>query len=770
MRLGEIAHRLESAFEDRVGGRSATPPTMEQLHGGVDALSEEFHRLQRAPQAPAAGASTMVAAIAATPAARTEHRVDETPADPQSGAPAYGGAAAVPQGSVLPPEATGSAGDPTFERVVAPSPDRPSPSSPAKSATVIDWTRFSTAAPVRTAIAAEPAAGNPATASVRVRAPLLDRLVNQAGEVSITRSRLETEVGQMRGALRELTDNLERLRHQLRDIEVQADSQIASRLEASRSTSSEFDPLEMDRFTRFQELTRMMAESVNDVATVHRSLTQTLQSAEDEMAVQARLTRALSDDLLRARMVPFDALSERLYRVVRQAAKETGVQVRLNIEGSAIELDRSVLDRMAGAFEHLLRNAVVHGVESPDVRRAQGKDPVGTIDVALAQQGNEVRIEIRDDGSGLDLRRIEARGRRNGLIAPDAQPTESELANLIFTPGFSTAENVTELAGRGVGMDVVRADVTALGGRIETASAAGRGTAFRLLLPLTTAVTRVVQLRCGDLSVAVPASLVEVVRRTPVADVERAYASGQYRDGENDLPFFWLGALLQASARGALAGRTASLVLVRSAQQRVALHVDQVVGNQEVVVKNLGPQLARLPGLAGMSLLATGEVVPIYNPVALAAVYGHRSAPGVAETTIAAIEPVLEEPSAPLVLVVDDSLTVRRVTQRLLVREGFRVATAKDGLDALEQLEAERPAVVLSDIEMPRMDGFDLLRNVRHDPRWQSLPVIMITSRIAQKHRDLATELGANHYLGKPYDEEQLISLIHENVARALPA
>jgi chemosensory pili system protein ChpA (sensor histidine kinase/response regulator) len=316
----------------------------------------------------------------------------------------------------------------------------------------------------------------------------------------------------------------------------------------------------------------------------------------------------------------------------------------------------------------------------------------------------------------------------------------------------------------------VRSDVTALGGRIETASAPGRGTAFRLLLPLTTAVTRVVQLRCGNLTVAIPASLVEVVRRVPVAEVEQAYLSGTYRDGANDVPFFWLGALLQSSAHGVLAGKNGQVILVRSAEQRVALHVDQVVGNQEVVVKNLGPQLARLPGLAGMSLLATGDVVPIYNPVALATVYGVRPVVGMAQPVAPVIIEETEEVRAPLVLVVDDSLTVRRVTQRLLTREGFRVTVAKDGLDALEQLEVERPAVMLSDIEMPRMDGFDLLRNVRHDPRWQDLPVIMITSRIAQKHRDMAQQLGADHYLGKPYDEEQLISLIQQHIARTMPA
>jgi chemosensory pili system protein ChpA (sensor histidine kinase/response regulator) len=750
MRLGELAHRLESAFEQRVGGRSVSPPTMAMLHSGVDALVEEFQRLQREP-------------IAAVPAPVSAPAAVPTPAAPAvaPAAPVVEAAAAAPPPAT--PVAPVAAPDAGIRQHV---PKALSDAAPA----AIDWSRFATATPSRVPRAAEAIAGNPATATVRVKAPLLDRLVNQAGEVSITRSRLEGEVAQMRASLRELTENLDRLRHQLRDIELQADTQIASRLEASKSASADFDPLEMDRFTRFQELTRMMAESVNDVAAVQRSLTQTVQSAEDEMAAQGRLTRALSEDLLRARMVPFDALSERLYRVVRQAAKETSVQVRLNVEGSSIELDRSVLDRMAGAFEHLLRNAVVHGIESPDARRAQDKDPVGTIDVTLTQQGNEVRIQIRDDGHGLDLQRIEERGRRNGLIAVDAKPSDAELANLIFAPGFTTIDAVTELAGRGVGMDAVRTDVTALGGRIETASAPGRGTAFTLLLPLTTAVTRVVQLRCGPLTVAMPASLVEVVRRAGNAEVEQAYLRGSYRDGTEDVPFFWLGALLQSSSHGVLSGKTASVVLVRSAEQRVALHVDQVLGNQEVVVKNLGPQLARLPGLAGMSLLPTGEVVPIYNPVALAAVYGQRPGSDAAAPRLPELVEEVPQPKLPLVLVVDDSLTVRRVTQRLLVREGFRVVVAKDGLDALEQLELERPAVMLTDIEMPRMDGFDLLRNVRHDPRWQGLPVIMITSRIAQKHRDLAHQLGADHYLGKPYDEEQLIALIRENVAKTIPA
>ena len=531
----------------------------------------------------------------------------------------------------------------------------------------------------------------------------------------------------------------------------------------------------------------MMAESVNDVATVQRTLQRSMETTEDQLAAQARLTRDLQDDLLRTRMVEFEGLSDRLYRVVRQAAKETGKQVRLDIVGGSTEVDRGVLERMTGAFEHLLRNCVTHGIESPEARQSAGKDATGTITVTLSHEGNEVGIAFSDDGAGLRLDRIRERALTLGLIGEQATLSDDELAQLIFTPGFSTADQVTELAGRGVGMDVVRAEVNAMGGRVETHTEPGRGTRFTLILPLTTAVTRVVMLRCGQVNVAVPTHLIEMVRRSRPAEVEQAYREGTMPFGDQALPFYWLGALLDFSPMGLEGGRSLPVVIVRSAQQRIAVHVDEVLGNQEVVVKNLGTQLSRLPGLAGMTLLASGAVSLIYNPVALATVYGDhaRNITGKALAAAGAsaggwllpnakplqvTEVQAAEPDVPLVLVVDDSLTVRRVTQRLLAREGYRVNLAKDGLEALESLAQERPTVVLSDIEMPRMDGFDLVRNIRADQKLADLPVIMITSRIAQKHRDYAAELGVNHYLGKPYSEEELLALVARHVAAsALP-
>ncbi len=623
--------------------------------------------------------------------------------------------------------------------------------------------------------------------SVRVRTQLLDRLVNQAGEVMITRSRLEARLDQMRNSMGDLSDNLERLRQQLREIEVQSESQMQSRMALAKETAQQFDPLEFDRFTRVQELTRIMAESVNDVATVQRHLQRTVEGTEDDLIAQGRQARGLQRDLLRTRMVEFEAISERLYGVVRQAAKEMGKQVKLDIIGGSIDMDRGVLDRMAPAFEHLLRNSVAHGIENPEVRLAAGKPAGGTITIALHHQSNEVSVSFSDDGAGLDLTRIRRKAFESGLASDAYTRSDADVANLIFLPGFSTATVVTEISGRGIGMDVVRSEMNALGGRIETSSVAGAGTRFNLVLPLTTAVTQVVLLRLADLVVGVPANLIEIVRRVPAKDLEVAYLSDEFMHGGETVPFFWAGALFQASSHSnEMIAKHLPVCVFRSAGQRLAAHVDEVLGNQEVVVKNLGPQLSRLPGLTGMSVLASGAVILIYNPVALASVYGGQARAlrltAMATQGVDAAVGGSEGPKAlqmmpsmmagvtqvPLIMVVDDSITVRRVTQRLLKREGYRVVMAADGLQALERLQDEKPTLVLSDIEMPRMDGFDLARNIRADAKLHDLPIIMITSRIAEKHREHARELGVDHYLGKPYAEDELLQLVHQYCSAAV--
>ena len=726
LRLGEMAHRIESEIE-YLGSDAAAQQDFEPLLTRFDAMATALDILRKAGTATVAEPEVIEKSDDAHNAAAFAH--DLTPA---------AGATDVVVG-----QAANAA--PAVGRIMIPAPQ------------TMDRQ------PLRQA----------ASASIRVRSQLLDRMVNQAGEVMITRSRLEVELSQLRGSLKDMSGNLNRLRHQLRDIELQAESQMQSRLAQAKEAQAGFDPLEFDRFTRVQELTRMMAESVNDVATVQRTLQRTVEATEDDLIAQARQTRELQRDLLRTRMVEFEGISDRLYRVVRQASKETGKQIKLDLLGGTIEMDRGMLDRMTPAFEHLLRNCVAHGIEDPEARIAAGKDPAGLITVNLRQEGNDVSVEFSDDGAGLDLQRIREKAISLGLLAPDQPITEQSAANLIFMPGFSTASQVTELSGRGIGMDVVRSEVNAVGGRIETSTIAGKGTRFQLVLPLTTAVTQVVMVRAGGLSVGVPANVVETVRRASAKELQQAYNTGSIDVGGEAVPFFWSGALLQSSHHSIEAQtKTTPVVIFRSAAQRIAMHVDEVLGNQEVVVKNLGPQLSRLPGLAGMSVLASGAVVLIYNPVALATIYGDqaralsadRAEPHMLEAGSVGLRmaPLLPPaaPLAPLILVVDDSITVRRVTQRLLQREGYRVAMAADGLQALERLQEERPAVVLSDIEMPRMDGFDLARNIRADVRLSDLPIVMITSRIAEKHREHARQLGVDHYLGKPYSEDELMRLV----------
>ena len=627
---------------------------------------------------------------------------------------------------------------------------------------------------------------------VRVRADMLDRLVNQAGEVSIARSRLETEMGTMRQSLGELTENVVRLREQLREVEIQAETQIETQNTARQmnSTEREFDPLEFDRFTRLQELTRMMAESVNDVGSVQQSLARTLDGATEDLSNQARLTRDLQQDLMRVRMVQFASISERLYRVTRQASKEVDKRISLDIRGSSVEIDRSVLEKMAGPFEHLLRNAIVHGIESRAVRQAVGKRDVGELLVEIRQEGNEVVIQFTDDGQGLDLDRIRAKATSTGLLGETSSISDGELTDLIFHPGFSTASEITELAGRGVGMDVVRSEAAALGGRIAIASEKGKGAQFTVHLPLTLAVTQVVLMTTGGKTYAVPSVLVEQVQQLKTHALTVAYNEGAVIWQSQRVPMAYLASLLGEPETTAVAQQYSPLMILKSGNDRIAIHVDEIIGNREVVVKNIGPQLARLTGIAGATVLGSGEIVLILNPVSLAKraaednVRAPRMTPGDIPSDMGAVaeidggaaggrtngaRTVAGLRTHRIVMVVDDSLTVRRVTQRLLSREGYQVVLAKDGVDALEQLQSITPDVMLVDIEMPRMDGFDLTRNIRNDDRTRHIPIIMITSRTASKHRNYAFDLGVNDYLGKPFQEDALLAAISGFVHREVP-
>lgn len=596
------------------------------------------------------------------------------------------------------------------------------------------------------------------SATLRVRADWVDRMVNQAGEVAIARSRIESEMFAVKRQVTELSEALRRLKDHLREVEIQAESQMQATFQAQGGIEH-FDPLEFDRFSRFQEVTRFMAESVHDVSTVHQNLAVQLGETDAALLQQSRINRELQQNLLRVRMVPLYSVSERLYRVVRQAARDAEKRAQLDIQGGDLEMDRGVLEKVVAPLEHLLRNAIAHGLETAEIRAAAGKPEFGEVQLGARHEGNEMVLTIKDDGTGLNLDRIREKALAQGLLSTGVEPSENQLAQMIFVPGFTTAEEVTQLSGRGVGMDVVKNEIASLGGRIEISTAAGKGVTFTVYLPLTLAVTQAVIINAYKHEYALPATLVEQVQELKPDALDAAMHARAIEWRGNRYPLFYLPHLLGQFEAVHEVQRFNAIVLMKSGTFHAALLVDTIAGTREIVVKNIGPQLSRVTGIAGATVRGDGQVVLILNPVPLA--IRALSSPLYDATQAAASatpEPTVVQ--APLVLVVDDSLTVRKITTRLMTREGYRVDTAKDGVDALEKMQDILPDVVLLDVEMPRMDGFELARVMRNDAKLKHIPIIMITSRTADKHRNHALEIGVNVYLGKPFQEAVLLGHI----------
>jgi chemosensory pili system protein ChpA (sensor histidine kinase/response regulator) len=614
---------------------------------------------------------------------------------------------------------------------------------------------------------AQPASRESNSLTLRVRADWVDRMVNQAGEVAIARSRIESEVFAFKRHVNELTEALVRLRSHIREVEIQAESQMQANFQ-TQGVAEQFDPLEFDRFTRFQEVTRFLAESVNDISTVQHILLARLGEADAALIQQTRLNRELQQNLLRVRMVPLYSVAERLYRTVRQTARDVDKRAQLDIQGGDLEIDRSVLEKVTAPLEHLLRNALAHGIETPAERSAAGKPEFGEIVLSARQTGNEMLLTVKDDGAGLNFARIREKALANGLLQPGAEPADSLLAQMIFAAGFSTADAVSQVAGRGVGMDVVKSEISALGGRIEIESTRGAGSSFNIYLPLTLAMTQAVMVHAAKHDYALPTPLVQQVLELKPEDLAQAMAAGEVTWRGTRYPLSYLPHLLGDTEAVHEVQRYNQVVLLQSGSSRAAVLVDMIEGTREVVVKNIGPQMSRITGVAGATVRGDGRVILILNPVPLAMRWAsqprsvaEQAAPAETVEVSAALQP-------PMVLVVDDSLTVRKITTRLLTREGFRVDSAKDGVDALEKMNDLLPDVVLLDVEMPRMDGFELARVMHNDARLQSVPIIMITSRTADKHREHAMELGVKVYMGKPYQEEQLLETIAEQLGHAI--
>ncbi|MEM7276808.1 MAG: Hpt domain-containing protein [Pseudomonadota bacterium] len=595
----------------------------------------------------------------------------------------------------------------------------------------------------------------------RIDAELLEDLLNAAGEISIFHSRLTQQVSLIDFNLAELDQTVSRLRGQLRKLEIETEAQILNRHQ-DEVRDGKFDPLELDRYSLIQQLSRALAESASDVGSIKDLLNSLTGDAETLLVQQARVTAELQDGLMRTRMVPFQRHVSRLTRLVRQAAQETGKQAELQVEGASGELDRQVLEKMLPPFEHMLRNAVIHGIEEPGRRREVNKPAGGRITVRLHREGSEMVIDVSDDGAGLNVEAIRAKAYESGLLSPDARVPDEQVMELILTPGFSTAGELTQSAGRGVGMDVVANEIKKLGGSLHITSIQGQGTNFTIRLPFTLAITQALVVRCGEETYALPLPSVEGVARVQRKQLDELLASKDrlLEYGERSYKIQHLGRAL-GGPESQLGDDDAPvpLILVRKGDVATALLTDEMLASREIVVKSVGPQLAGVQGIAGATILGDGSVVLILDTGALI-----QSSGSVVELREAPPAPVKVDERA-LVLVVDDSITVRRVTERFLKRQGMRAATAKDGIDAITRLEDERPDVILLDIEMPRMDGYEFASHVRKDERFKDIPIIMITSRVSEKHKARAIEIGVNDYLGKPYQDHQLL----ETIQRYLP-
>jgi chemosensory pili system protein ChpA (sensor histidine kinase/response regulator) len=790
--MGDLSHELESLV---LNIDSGTVRADDHAHAVVQASFDELARMRDVVSAGALpGAATAllaqirslamgetqakptVAPAAVAPIAAAPGVAAPQPAAPQPAAPSTFAPGAVALHSVAP-----DADRPT----VAPGEDRLEPEFDAPPMAAFTPGAAQKAAPseVSPLAAPLPAAGEDSISNLevstapvlpgreavpaervemaRVDADLLDTMLNNAGEVSIFRARLDQQVNSIDFNLAELARTVIRLKDQLRGLEIETEAQVLNRHHDEDSRRNDFDPLELDRYSALQQFSRALAETSGDVASIQGLLETLTREAQNLLTQQSRVITELQNSLMRTRMVPFQRHVQRLTRLVRQAANDTGKRAELVVQGAAAELDRQMLERMVAPLEHMLRNAVVHGIEPADRRAAQHKPDVGRISVSLTRDGAEVVIVVTDDGSGINVKLIREKAVALGLIDRHAKLTDEEAMQLILEPGFSTAGHLTQAAGRGVGMDVVATEVKKLGGGLFIESTAGKGSRFTIRLPFTLAISQALIVRVAEETYALPLATVEGVVRLPRNIVARHLGKDAplFEYGGQKYRFQQLGSFVGLGpTRLPESDVSMSVVLIRAGEHSTALVTDELVGSREIVVKSLGPQISGIRGIAGATILGDGRIVIILDMGSLVRSEWRAKA---SETAV-----LDQRDRRTFALVVDDSITVRRVTQRLLERNGMRVLTAKDGVDAISLLQDNLPDIILLDIEMPRMDGYEVAAHVRNDPRLKDIPIVMITSRVSEKHRARAIELGVDDYLGKPYQESQLLDAIEPLVHR----
>lgn len=798
MPMGDLSHGFESLLTAVDQGQVATGDALVELtHEVVDRLAEQVDDLSGGPRLRQADdlVSKMVAWLAAggPPAAHAAVSLDDVDSTtpPVSGEMVADSAETAPDATqVMPelepetveaeetPEQQAPVEEPASLVQVAEAPEPESVAvEPEAAPPAVEPTRpaaLESDAPALTgasmSVSAEETAslqGRGQREQVRVRSDLLDRLVNYAGEVSIYRTRIEQQNGQLGFNLSELEQTVSRLREQLRQLEIETEAQILFRYEQDRgdepSHDASFDPLELDRFSAMQQVSRSLMETVNDLANINRFLEELQAETDTLLLQQSRITTDLQDGLMRTRMVPFSQIVPRLHRVVRQTCNQLDKRAELDIQGAGSEIDRGILERMIGPLEHILRNAIAHGIEAPARRAESGKSETGQIRLQLSRDGSDVQIVISDDGAGVNMARIREQAIRSGLLDPQADVADADVLPFVLEHGFTTAQEVTQISGRGVGLDVVVSEVKQLGGSLDITSQQGQGANFIIRLPLTLAITDALLVELGGEIYAIPHTSVEGVVRVSLQELEACYSGRQnfYSYAGQDYQVRYMGSMLNVGQVNLSDQRKwYPLLLVRAGDHHVAMQVDGLLGNRQIVVKSVGVQVSTVRWISGGTILGDGRVALILDVTAL--VRSDVAQTAAPQTEVARVDMTAPEPGVGrTVMVVDDSITVRKVTGRLLERHGMNVITAKDGVDAVAMLQEQRPDLMLLDIEMPRMDGYELARHMRNSEELKLIPIIMITSRTGDKHRNLAMELGVRRYLGKPYQETELLDNIY---------
>ncbi|MEP0869725.1 response regulator [Trichocoleus desertorum AS-A10] len=628
--------------------------------------------------------------------------------------------------------------------------------------------------------------------TMRVPVKHLDNLSNLVGELVVNRNSLEQD----QERLRQFLDNLLYQVQQLSDVgqrmrDLYERSLLESSLLASRqshhapvhgtngdaqnshSTGASFDALEMDRFTGFHTLSQEMIELIVRVRESASDIEFIVDETDQVTRMFRQVTTQLQEGLTRSRMVPFAQIADRLPRAVRDIALKCGKQAELHVEGRETLIDKMILEQLYDPMTHLVNNAIAHGIETPDVRQAAGKPPIGRITIRAFHQGNQTVISVSDDGAGVDPDRVKTKAIEKRLVTPAEARTLSRLDvyDLLFHPGFTTKDQVTDYAGRGVGMDVVRTSLGEIRGAITTDSAVAKGTTFTIRLPLTLSISKALCCISNRARIAFPMDGVEDMLDVPKERIQ-ANPDGQpcilWRDLL--LPFRPLSDILKYNrylGRGSVYGGNqeddiVSIVVLRSAGNFIALQVDQVLGEQEIVIKQLEGPVPKPIGVAGATVLGDGRIMPIADVLELIDLSMGRIRRE-ASTTLwdQNAEPPVAEAVAktdPTVLIVDDSITVRELLSMTFNKVGYRVEQARDGQEAWEKLRSGLPCdMVFCDIEMPRMDGLELLSRIQKDSTLNHIPIAMLTSRGADRHRQMAVQLGAKGYFTKPYLEEALL-------------